>query len=117
MGKKNVEFALFGQRLSFANVVLLLANLFILPRISKVRNYCSYSSGRSSSEGIGHDEQLEQVVVHVRPAGRLNDECVTIAHTLANHDARFSVRKLCDLAWSQGLDLSKRGGKREFERK
>src|SRR6185369_7824056 len=85
-------------------------DLAILAGVTVVRNDGGDRSRRRAAQGVAHDEQLHQVVVHGRRRG-LDDVDVQAAHVLADlherlrvTEARYarltqrSIENLCDLA-------------------
>ena len=47
-------------------------------------------------EGVTHDQQLHDIVVDGRAAGRLNHKYILAAHALIDHDLNFTIVEAVD---------------------
>src|SRR5690606_21357901 len=69
------------------------AGATILAGIAEVGEYRRDPTGRGAAQCVGHDQQLQQVVVG-RRTGRLDDEDVAATDILVDYDAEFVVDEL-----------------------
>ncbi len=81
----------------------------VLAGISKVRNHGGDASRRGALEGVNHQQELEQMLVH-RIAGGLHQENIGAAHVFHNLHVDFAVRKAGDVGLparhvEEGADL------------
>ena len=73
----------------------------ILPGVTEVRYERGHPGRRGPLHGVGHDQQLHQVLVH-RRAGRLHQVNLTPPNVLHDFDHDFAVAEAADIHSAQG---------------
>ncbi len=72
------------------------ARAAVLARVAEIRDQCHDAARRCAAAGIGHDEQLHQMVV-CRRGCRLHEEHVVAAHVFHDLDADLAVAEATDV--------------------
>ena len=88
-GFQQVCHQLCGDRLTTASFA-------VLACIAIVRNYSGDMICAGTFEGISHNEQLHNVIVNNRAAGRLYDENVFTTYTFIDHNLNLTVVETVD---------------------